>query len=735
MLHLLGAIVVFVLNVLDRVLFHVLYLIKGDKLLVHDMREHRDRNAKLAVTTTPKKDGESPIYRHVGYEKELLVTTDRLKGVRTLNEVFTRVMEMYHDREQCLGERTVVKIHTKQVKQKDGTVKSWSTPELTPVKWFSYAQVAQRLDNLSRGFIRFTKLKSGSDRVAIFENTSLQWLLMAQCCFRFNFTVCTVYANLGLEAMIVALQETDAKAIMVNVDSLKDFEEIAKQCPQLKYVVFTRTGILDDEKSRESERTLIDKLTKETHLQFMSFDEVEQLGAQEKDEAISVENPPQSESLALIMYTSGTTGRPKGVMLSHKNILSAISAFDVIVGEDTSIPYVYCAFLPLAHILELAAEHMIMVRGGSIGYGSPRTLTELGAKPIGDIAAIRPSLLVGVPKVWDTIKKGAKERIEKGSAIAKYLFNAAFQAKLAALHAERDTPLWNALVFNKFRKQIGGRIAMMLSGGAPLNKDSQLFMRVCFGCSFIQGYGLTETCAAVGLQSAFDPFETQTVGAPVPAVEMKLIDVPDMHYLSTDKPYPRGEIVVRGNNISSGYYKQDNLTKEVFTDDGWFYTGDIGQIRDNGTIQIVDRKKNLVKLSAGEYIALEKLESVYGNSAFVSPNGIMVYANSEMDQPVALMIPQFTSVSHWAKSAGISDPENKEALCENKQVIEYITKSLEEEGKKAELKTFERICAVKLLSDEWTVENGCLTAAQKLKRNIIADKYKKDIEQLYNKSK
>jgi long-chain acyl-CoA synthetase len=660
-------------------------------------------------------------------------TTDRLQGVKTMSELFALILGMYPN-EKCMGERTMVRIHSKQVKQKDGTVKVWTTPEMSPLKWYTYTQISQRLNNFCRGFMQFTNLKSGVDRLAIFENTSLQWMLTAQCAFKYNLTVCTVYANLGLDAMIIALQETGASAILVNVDSLKDFEEISKNCPKLKYVIFTRNGLIDDDKQRESERVILDKLTRETNLQFMSFDEVEHLGEKNQDQPIVVDQPASNNSVALIMYTSGTTGKPKGAMLSHKNIIAAISSFDDVVGEDKDIPYVYVAYLPLAHIMELVAEHMVLVRGGSIGYGSPRTLTDTGAKPCGDIGAIRPSLLVGVPKVWDTIKKGARERMENSNFIVRWLFNAGFAAKYAALKEGKDTPLWNLLVFNNFRKLIGGRMALMLSGGAPLNKDSQIFMRVCFGCSFVQGYGLTETCAAVGLQGAFEPFAPQCVGGVVPSAEVKLVDVPDMNYKSTDKPFPRGEIIVRGTHVSSGYYMQPDLTKEVFSKDGWFSTGDIGQITDHGIIQLIDRKKNLVKLSAGEYIALEKLESVYGNSSFVSPNGIMVYANSEMDQPVALLIPQFTALTTWAKNAGIKELD-KDKLCNDPQVVAFVMKSLQEEGKASDLKSFERVCAIQLLHDEWTVENGCLTAAQKLKRNVIAEKYMDNIKKLYSSAR
>jgi len=726
-----GSLIIFVLNIVDRILFYFLYLIRGEKLLVHDMRK-RNRSAakKLSEPVTEKRDGESPVYRNAKYKDRLLMTP--LPEAKSVCDVFDHVVKE-HGAKKCMGWRKMIKMHTEELKQKDGTVKHWEIPEFAPLKWQSFSEIGKRTDHITSGLLAFTGLKSG-EKLAMFENTCYQWMLLAQACFRYSIIVSTVYANLGIDALITALQETEATTIFTNVSTLKEFEHIAKECKNLKYVIYTRNGIVeDDEDNLKKENILLNGLREKTQLKFISFDELEELGRAEPKEVDHSKAPqrPTIDSLALIMYTSGTTGKPKGVMLSHKNMLSSMASVDLTIGEDKSIEYRYIAYLPLAHILELVAEHVILLRGGCIGYGSARTLTEKGARPIGDIQAIAPSALVGVPRVFDTIKKGALERIESGNAIARFLFNAAYQAKLAALYNDRETPLWNALVFNKFRRMIGGNIALMLSGGAPLNKDSQLFMRVCFGCCFIQGYGLTETSATVALQGGFDRFEVQSVGAPLPSSEIKLVDVPEMGYLSTDKPYPRGEIVVRGNNISTGYFKHDSLTKEVFTKDGWFYTGDIGQIKDNGALQIIDRRKNLVKLSGGEYISLETLESIYGNSKYVTPNGIMVYAKSEMDKPVAVILPSFAALRTWARNNGISSLK-KNDLIHNEAVIAEVLRSLEEEGKKNKVQSFEKLLGIKLYNEEWTVENGCLTAAMKLKRGHIYDIHKEDIETMFN---
>lgn len=178
-------------------------------------------------------------------------------------------------------------------------------------------------------------------------------------------------------------------------------------------------------------------------------------------------------------------------MIQHRNVLAAVVGIEHGVGDDPSVPYVYCGYLPLAHILELVAECLVFKKGGCIGYGNPKTLTDRGAKPVGDLVAIAPTVMAGVPRVWETVKKGAHEKLSKAPPIARWLFNTAFEARKKAIREGRETPLWNKLVFQKFRALIGGNIRLIISGGAPMNPDSQEFMRVCVGCVVLQGYGLT----------------------------------------------------------------------------------------------------------------------------------------------------------------------------------------------------------------------------------------------------
>jgi len=185
-------------------------------------------------------------------------------------------------------------------------------------------------------------------------------------------------------------------------------------------------------------------------------------------------------------------------------------------------------------------------------------------------------------------------KIQQAGGVKKYLFDTAFGWKLPLVSHNATSPFWDWLVFSKFLPEVGGKLRLMISGGAPLSKETMEFIKVCFGCTIIQGYGLTETCGGCSFQ---DPkkFSTGNVGIPIGSNEVKLVDVDEMGYTHNDKPFPRGEICIRGNNVSLGYFKDKSKTEEAFDKDGWFHTGDIGQWNESGTLSIIDRKKKFNK--------------------------------------------------------------------------------------------------------------------------------------------
>lgn len=317
--------------------------------------------------------------------------------------------------------------------------------------------------------------------------------------------------------------------------------------------------------------------------------------------------------------------------------------------------------------------------------------------------------MVGVPAVWELIRKGILTKVDQSGALKRSIFHFALKAKQVAHHYSIPllAGLTDTIVFDGVRAQTGGNLKILFSGGGAVSKSTQQFLCTAL-VVMIQGYGLTETTAmATILNPAFMQFGA--VGGPVPAAEVKLIDAPEAGYFSTNDP-PQGEILVRGPAIFKGYYKRPDLDKEAFAEGGWFRTGDVGQWNKDGTLSIVDRLKNLVKLAGGEYIAIEYLESIYKSCPLVANGAIL--ANGNHNQPAMVVVAHPHNLPSFAKKNGLGDGEDLEHLCTDDKVVDAALKELNNVGKKAGLKGMELLEAIVLVADEWTPESGFLTAAQ-----------------------
>lgn len=625
------------LNTLDLACFFLNYhfLYGKKKALPNDLQPlSHESSGLVSYSKSSNPEVESDVYRnskHPNYLRERA-----FDGKETIDQLFAHLVTL-HGSKPCMGKRPLVKIHKSSKVMPNGTTKVWEIPEFGPLTYWTYDQMYQRILNFGRGMTQFCDLNSG-DRFAMFENTCMEWMMAAQAAYHYNITLVTVYANLGDEALASAFNETGVTSVLTNEDQLPKFHALSKCIPTLKNVIYVSSSPLEaSEEELERRAQIIQKLKDETPLNVISFDEVEQLGSEQTEEtAVQPRERSTKDSLAIIMFTSGTTGDPKGVLIKHSNMLAAASAVSE-SAELTFSEWTYLAYLPLAHILESVAELIILGNGGKIGYGTPRTLTDTGAKPCGDFAAVKPTLITGVPRIFDTIKKTVLSKLnEPGSSpIKRWLFNTAYAAKKHAIEKGRDTPLWNKLIFGKLKALMGGKAEMVLSGGAPLAPSTQEFVRFCFNASVIQGYGLTETSAGLTIQSMMQPLRPGYIGPVITGAELKLVSIPEMNYLTTDKN-PRGEIWTRGPCVTGGYFGKPN--HEDFDADGWFHTGDVGMIS-NGQIKIIDRKKNLVKMDHGEYVALEKVESVYANSPFVAPHGLFVYGDAQHSHVVGIVLP------------------------------------------------------------------------------------------------
>lgn len=459
-----------------------------------------------------------------------------------------------------------------------------------------------------------------------------------------------------------------------------------KNAKDVKYLIYN-----DSTNMPISDKEMADFKTSHSHLTIISYSDLITLGEENPIDPV----PPKTTDICCIMYTSGSSGTPKGVPLTHEGVVAGITGLWTIVAETVSHRDVILAYLPLAHILEVAVENLVMFVGGTLGYGSPRTLADSSMRNCaGDMRELAPTVMVGVPQIWETIRKGIEAKVNSGGALTRNLFWGAYNLKsLLVATGLPGSGLLDAIVFNKVRDMTGGRVRFLFNGASGISDGTRQFVSLVLA-PMITGYGLTETTANGALGN---PLQwTRDAVGPVPAsLEIKLVSIPDLGYDAKSNP-PQGEILLRGVPVCKEYYKNPEETAKAFTSDGWFRTGDIGEFDSVGHVKIIDRVKNLVKMQGGEYIALEKLEAVYRGSEYV--HNAMVYGDSEHPRAIAVISPNERPLNDLAKKLGVdhahahSDPK----------VLEAVHKDLIAVGKKAGLTGLEMIVGVVLVDEEWT---------------------------------
>lgn len=682
----------------------------------------------LSILLWKKKVKQRGVLADVGGEPGLAMRNSRFnhlvevpcEGATTVAALFEKACKDYqHDR--FLGTREV--IGKGYITSSDG--RKFEKLHLGEYEWGTYGEVFDRASNIASGLVKF-----GHDintRAAIFSDTRAEWLISLQGCFRQNITVVTIYASLGEEALLHCLNETKVTTLFCELKQYKRVSAISSKLESLKHVIFFED---DGDASDSSSYGDI------TNLKVSSFTELEKLGKK---------NPirprmPSKDDIAVIMYTSGSTGLPKGVMMAHKNIVAtAASVMTIIPGLGKND--VYLAFLPLAHVLELEAETVMMASGAAIGYGSTLTLTDTSNKirkgTKGDASVLQPTLMASVPAILDRVRDGVFKKVEEKGGLAKKLFNIAYKRRLAAIEGSwfgawgLEKTMWDFIVFQGIRSVLGGHIRYMICGGAPLCGDTQRFINICMGAPIGQAYGLTETCAGATF-SEWDDTTVGRVGPPLPCCYIKLVSWEEGGYTISDKPMPRGEVVIGGTSVTVGYFDNEEKTKEVYKVDEkgmrWFYTGDIGQFHPDGCLEVIDRKKDIVKLQHGEYISLGKAEAALMSSSFI--DNIMVYADPFHSYCVALVVPARQVLEKWAQEAGIQF-ESFSELCDKAEAIKEVKDSLSKAAKDAKLDKFETPSKIKLLPDPWTPESGLVTAALKIKREQLKAKFKNALQKLY----
>ncbi len=565
-------------------------------------------------------------------------------------------------------------------------------------KWqkVSSNEIGQRAENIAFGLYSLGLRKN--DKAAILAANSPEWTIADAGCQFAGIVVVPIYTTLADNSVCYIVNDSETKIFFLQDNAT--FERISKiipECRMIQKLIFFNSEGVTAENS-------------------MSLAELEQLGAElksEKPELIEdLIGAIDAQDVATLIYTSGTTGEPKGVMLSHENIVSnVIDAGEKYSFTEKDVPL---SVLPLSHVFERSAMYLYIFNGMSVYYA------ESIDKVADNLREVSPTIFVGVPRIFEKVYAKAKLMAAQSSPFKEKIFDWAIETgKDFALKTERREDisyflavkhsLADKIVFAKLRAFFGGRLRFCITGGAAISNDIYLIFNGA-GVAIMQGYGLTETSPVTTSSNPID-VKLGTVGKPIRNVEVRV---------AAD-----GELEVSGPNVMLGYYKKDAATREAFTPDGWFKTGDIGEIDDEGFLKITDRKKELFKTSGGKYIAPSPIEQMIKSSRYVSQ---VVLVGNDRKFPAALIVPNFDQLASFAKTENLS-AKTPQDFCANEKIIKLLEKQVDELTK--DLSKYEKVKKIALLEDEMTVEGGELTPTLKVKRRIVNEKYKDVIDKIY----
>jgi len=538
-----------------------------------------------------------------------------------------------------------------------------------------------------------------SDRVGILGENRPEWLYadLATLCSR--ATAVTIYPSLTASQILYILKDSGSRIVVAsNKVQAEKILSVKAQAPDLQHVV-----VMDDTEVAGSQ----------------TLSSVREVGrgalAKDKDLIRRRAATVQPDDLATLIYTSGTTGDPKGVMLTHSNLGSNVEtcAADIfaILGPKDSL----LSFLPLCHVFErMGGEFVMLKRGCTIAYA------ESFDKVPQNLLEIKPTILISVPRLFEKVMARVQEKVATAPAFRQKLFafgeatgRAAFEARQ---RGESLSPwlalklaLADRLVLKTVRAGLGGEVRVAVSGGAALPKEIGLFFG-SMGLPILEGYGLTETSPVIAVNTPKN-YRHGSVGKPIEGVQVKLAE--------------DGEICVRGPNVMKGYYNKPEATAEAIDPEGFFHTGDVGRLDDDGYLYITDRKKDLIVTSAGKKIAPQPIEGLLKTHPLITE---LVMVGTGHNFPGAIVVPNFEALGRAAAEAGIPN-ESREKLIADPRATEIIEKAIA--SMSGDLAQYEKIKKVTLLPKDFSIEAGELTPTLKVKRRVVEEKYKDLIDKMY----
>jgi long-chain acyl-CoA synthetase len=527
------------------------------------------------------------------------------------------------------------------------------------------------------------------------------------CVSQSLYTV-SLYDTLGPTATEYIANHASLPCIVTSLPHIPSLLELKPRLPHLK-VIISLDPLDAGERPGYSKKDVLSAIAKSQGLELLSLEDVEKFGESLGSPKF---NPPVPSDIVTINYTSGTTGNPKGVVLSHRAAVAAISAVPCL--SDLRQGDVSISYLPLAHIYGRMLEQSAFLIGLSIGYfhGNPLELVE-------DLKLLRPMTFASVPRLYNrfggAIRAASTEQPGFKGALSRHVVS----TKLAKLQDPKSPSATNKhLVYDRiWAKKVSSAIGLdrtrvMTTGSAPLDPTLHQFLRIVFANSFVQGFGMTETYA-MGLCQLPNDYSAGNCGPPAPTSECCLLSVPDMDYLVTDKPYPRGELLIRGPNLFDSYYLNDEETSKSLLPGGWFKTGDICAIDELGRFKIIDRRKNVLKLAQGEYISPERIENIYLShltylgTAFVHGDSVEMSLVALFGVAPDLFAPFASKV--LGKTINPNDMQAIVAACKDPKISKEVLKDLEKVARKNKFSGYEKVKAMKLYVDPFTIENELLT--------------------------
>ncbi len=556
----------------------------------------------------------------------------------------------------------------------------------------SYNQVGEIVRNMALGLSSLGITKN--DKVAILCPTQEEWAMADFAILTLGAVTTPIYPSLPSNQVEFILKNSDSKIVFVSdSEQLKKISEVKNNCPMLTHVV-----LISGVDNQSGYVVTMDELQAKGRSSGKSADFL-------KDTMSKI----KPNELATIIYTSGTTGLPKGVMLSHDNLISNCTAASKVCPINNND--VLLSFLPLAHVFERMAGHFLAVMmGAQIAYAENM---ESIPKNMGEI---NPTVMVAVPRLYEKMFDRIKDGLAHAPKIRRKLFGWALGVGKEAWETKKKGFAYtvaNKLVFSKLHARLGGRIRIMVSGGAPLAKEiAELFGYM--GVMILEGYGLTETSPLITVNRP-EMIKFGTVGPVAERIEVKI---------ASD-----GEILARGPNVMLGYYKNEAATKEVIDAEGWFHTGDIGHFDSEKRIVITDRKKNIIVTSGGKNVAPQPIEQALVTIPYIE-QALVIGDNRNFIS--ALIVPRLERLRDHAKENNIPYDGDEELLA-NKVIYDLVDKAIQDAQDQAGFAKYERVRKFVFLPSAFSIESGTMTPSLKIKRNVVTMNFKTIIDTLYNR--